>query len=86
MVTTANVISYLISAVAVLITIFALVRSTTKEDSTALTTVLVKLENINSIVSETQRDLKSIREDVRSIENRVTRLETLMGDGNGKQH
>lgn len=80
MITTANVISYGISIIAVLITIYTLVKNSTKEDSSALTTVIVKLENINTIVSETQRDMKSIQEDVRGIDKRVTRLETLMED------
>ena len=80
MITTAQVISYGISIIAVLITIYTLVKNSTKEDSSALTTVIVKLENINSIVSETQRDMKSIQEDVRGIDKRVTRLETLMED------
>ena len=80
MITTAQVISYGISINAVLITIYTLVKNSTKEDSSALTTVIVKLENINSIVSETQRDMKSIQEDVRGIDKRVTRLETLMED------
>lgn len=80
MITTAQVISYGISIIAVLITIYTLVKNSTKEDSSALTTVIVKLENINSIVTETQRDMKSIQEDVRGIDKRVTRLETLMED------
>lgn len=80
MITTAQIISYGISIIAVLITIYTLVKNSTKEDSSALTTVIVKLENINSIVTETQRDMKSIQEDVRGIDKRVTRLETLMED------
>lgn len=78
MITTANVISYGISIIAVLITIYTLVKNSTKEDSSALTTVIVKLESIKDIVSETQNDLKSIQEDVRGIDKRVTKLETLM--------
>lgn len=80
MITTANVISYGISIIAVLITIYTLVKNSTKEDSSAMTTVIVKLENIENGVKETQRDMKDLRDDVRGIDKRVTRLETLMED------
>ena len=80
MITTANVVSYGISIIAVLITIYTLVKNSTKEDSSAMTTVIVKLENIENGVKETQRDMKDLRDDVRGIDKRVTRLETLMED------
>lgn len=81
MVTTANVISYAISVLAVLITIFTLVKNGTKEDSTAMTTVIVKLENIEKGVSDIQKEMRDIREDVRNLESRVVALETLQKIG-----
>lgn len=78
MITTANVISYGISIIAVLITIYTLVKNSTKEDSSALTTVIVKLENIESICKDNQRETKEIRDDVYKLDKRLTRVETLM--------
>lgn len=75
----ANVISYGISILAVLITVYTLVRNGTKEDSTAMTTVIVKLENIEKGVSDIQKETRDIRADLRTLENRVTILETLFG-------
>ena len=61
MITTAQTISFGISIIAVLITIYTLVKNGTKEDSSALTTVIVKLENIESICKDNQRESKEIR-------------------------
>lgn len=83
MVTTANVISYGISIIMVLITIYTLVKSSTKEDSSALTTVIVKLENIENICKDNQRETKEIRDDVYKLDKRLTKVETLM-EGDGK--
>lgn len=83
MVTTANVITYLISGFAVLLTIYNLVKSSTKEDSSALTTVIVKLENIENICKDNQRETKEIRDDVYKLDKRLTKVETLM-EGDGK--
>lgn len=83
MVTTANVITYLISGFAILITIYGLVKSSTKEDSSALTTVIVKLENIENICKDNQRETKEIRDDVYKLDKRLTKVETLM-EGDGK--
>lgn len=77
----ANVISYGISILAVLITVYTLVKNGTKEDSTAMTTVIVKLENIEKGVSDIQKEMRDIRADLRTLENRVTILETLFGRG-----
>ena len=83
MVTTANVICYGISIIMVLITIYTLVKSSTKEDSSALTTVIVKLENIENICKDNQRETKEIRDDVYKLDKRLTKVETLM-EGDGK--
>lgn len=80
----ANVISYGISILAILITVYTLVKNGTKEDSTAMTTVIVKLENIEKGVGDIQKEMKDIRADLRTLENRVTILETLFGRGEKK--
>ena len=81
MVTTANVISYVISGCAILITLFSRVKDGTKQDSTAMTTVIVKLDNIDKGVSDIQKEMRDIRADQRVLENRVTIIETLIGMG-----
>ena len=81
MVTTANVISYAISILAVLITIFSLVKTSTKEDSSALTSLIVKMETIKDICKDTQTSIRNIQDDVKQIDKRVTRLEAKMEDG-----
>ena len=84
----ANIITYAISLLAILITIFTLVKNGTKEDSTVMTTVVVKLENIEKGIADIQKEVKDIRADVRALETRVTILETLSKKGgvqNGKQ-
>ncbi len=78
MITTAQTISFGISIIAVLITIYTLVKNGTKEDSTALTTVIVKLENIENICKDNQRESKEIRDDMNKLDKRVTKIETLM--------
>lgn len=80
MITTAQTISFGISIIAVLITIYTLVKNGTKEDSSALTTVIVKLENIESICKDNQRESKEIRDDMNKLDKRVTKIETLMED------
>ena len=78
MITTAQAITFTISIFAVLVTIYNLVKNGTKEDSSAITTVIVKLESIESVVKESQRDMKSIQQDVRGIDKRVTKIETVL--------
>ena len=75
-------IIYLIPLITLLITIFTMSKNETKEDTSTLTSMLIRLENINTIVSETQKDMKVLSEDVRAIDKRVTRLETLMEEKN----
>lgn len=78
MITTANVITFCISIFAILVTIYNLVKNGTKENTGELTTVIVGLENIKDGVSEIKRDMKDMREEIRGIDKRVTRLETVI--------
>lgn len=43
-----------------------------KQDTTEMTTVIVKLENIQSGVSEIKNDLKNVKEDIKEIDRRLT--------------
>lgn len=78
MITTANVITFCISIFAILVTIYNVVKNGTKENTGELTTVIVGLENIKDGVSEIKRDMKDMREEIRGIDKRVTRLETVI--------
>lgn len=83
-VTTANIISYAISLLAILITVYNLVKSSTKEDTGSITTLIVKMETIKDICKDTQASIRNIQEDIKQIDKRVTRLETKMEDENGR--
>ena len=78
MVTTANMISYAISILAVLITIFTLVKNGTKEDNTVMTTVVVKLENIEKGVSDIQRDQRDMRDEIKDHTARIVKIESFI--------
>jgi len=78
MISTANMISYAISILAVLITVFTLVKNGTKEDNTVMTTVVVKLENIEKGVSDIQRDQRDMRDEIKDHNARIIKLESLI--------
>ena len=70
-----SIISLIISGTALLITIILNIKSSTKDDSAQITTVIVKLENIQQIVMETKQDIKSVKSDVKDIDHRLTIVE-----------
>lgn len=78
MVTTANVITYLISGFAVLLTIYNLVRNTTKEDSAAMTEVRGDVKSIKETVMDIKSEVISSRQEVRSLDRRLTAVETVL--------
>lgn len=78
MITTAQMISYAISILAVLITIFTIVKNGTKEDNTVMTTVVVKLENIEKGVSDIQRDQRDMRDEIKDHSERIIKIESFI--------
>lgn len=78
MVTTANVITYLISGFAVLLTIYNLVKSSTKEDSTAMTEVRGDVKSIKETVMDIKSEVISSRQEVRNLDRRLTAVETIL--------
>lgn len=48
----------------------------TKKETTDMTTVIVKLENISTGVSEIKADLRSLKSDVQANRERIVMLET----------
>lgn len=78
MVTTANVITYLISGFAILITIYGLVKSSTKEDSVAMTEVRSDVKSIKGTVDEIKSEVILSRQEVRELDRRLTVVETVL--------
>lgn len=50
-------------------------RADDKQDATQLTTVIVKLENISSGISEIKADMRNVKDEVRELRDRVIKVE-----------
>lgn len=50
-------------------------RAEDKQDATQLTTVIVKLENISSGISEIKADMRNVKDEVRELRDRVIKVE-----------
>lgn len=73
-----NEITQLVSILSLLIAAIALARNfklDTKSDQTELTTVIVKLENINDNIKEVKIDMKDIISDIDKVKERLTAVE-----------
>ena len=70
-----QVLSLCLSALAILLSVLLNLKKSTQEDSTQITTVIVKLENIQAIVTETKADIRSIKDDIKELDHRVTVVE-----------
>lgn len=68
-------IPYIISSLALLFTCYQFVRSTQKEDTGQITTVLVKLENIAELVAEIRQDVRDDRAERQELRDRVVAVE-----------
>ena len=68
---------FLIRLLPVAISAYALIKANTKQDATSMTTVIVKLENIDKGVTEINNENKDLRADLRALETRITVLETI---------
>ena len=71
-------ITQLVSVLSFLVAAFALARNLkldTKSDQTELTTVIVKLENINDNIKEVKNDMKDVKNDMDKIKERLTAVE-----------
>lgn len=70
-----TIISLITPIVAVLISAYALIKNSTKEDNTVMTTVVVKLENIEKGVADIQRDQRDMRDEIKDHNARIIKLE-----------
>lgn len=65
----------LISGVALLFSAYQFVRATEKEDTTQITTVLIKLEGIADGIAEIKADMKNVKSDIRQLYERLAKVE-----------
>lgn len=70
-----NYIPYIVSITALLFSVYQFIKATEKEDTTQLTTLLIKLENISDGVNEIKKDMRSLREDVQNLRERIAKVE-----------
>jgi len=70
-----NYIPYIVSILALLFSVYQFIKATEKEDTTQLTTLLIKLENISDGVNEIKKDMRSMREDVQVLRERIAKAE-----------
>lgn len=82
-----SIIPWTISIVSVLITIYSLIHANAKDDKNEAranaidaTTVIVKLENIQQSVNRTTDMVSAIQNEIKSLDHRVTVIETKMED------
>lgn len=68
-------IPLLISGVALLFSAYQFVRATEKEDTTQITTVLIKLEGIADGIAEIKADMKNVKNDIRQLYERLAKVE-----------
>lgn len=65
----------LISGVALLFSAYQFVKATEKEDTTQITTVLIKLEGIADGIAEIKADMKNVKSDIRQLYERLAKVE-----------
>lgn len=70
-----SVLSLIVSAIVGFSTIKSRNSSDTKQEATQLTTLIVKLENIGDGVNEIKAEMKSMKDDVRELRDRVIACE-----------
>lgn len=71
-------LTILISVISICCTIYGVARNAkrdVKADAAESTTVLIKLEGIQSGVNEIKQDIKSVKTDVRDLQDKVARVE-----------
>lgn len=70
-----SILSLIVSAVVGFSAIKSRNSSETKQETTQLTTLIVKLENINDGVMEIKADMRNMKDDVRELRDRLIKVE-----------
>lgn len=68
-------IPYIVSVIALLFSIYQFIKASEKEDTSQITTVLIKLENISEGITEIKSDMRSVKEDVQKLRERIVAVE-----------
>lgn len=75
---------YLISGLALLFSVYQFIKLSEKEDTTQITTVLIKLEGISEGITEIKNDIRSVKSDVQELRERIVKLEALTDSAHTK--
>ena len=77
-----TIISIIISALSLITAVYVALSNSkrndkheTKTDASEMTTVIVKLENINNGVTEIKSELKTVKSDIKEDHERIVRVE-----------
>lgn len=68
-------IPLLISGLALLFSAYQFVKATEKEDTSQITTVLIKLEGIAEGITEIKSDIRTVKDDIKELRERVAKVE-----------
>lgn len=71
-----NNYALLISALSLLLAFYTFLRKNNKEAVTELTTVIVKLENINSGITDIKNEISTMKNEQKEDHDRLVRIET----------
>jgi chromosome segregation ATPase len=70
-----NTATAVIAMISLVFSIYVYLTKETKGDATEITTIIVKLENINTGINEIKTELAKIKEDQQDDHDRVIKLE-----------
>lgn len=70
-----NYLSYIIPALSLLLSFYIFSKSNIKQDTTALTTVIIKLENINENITSIKSDLSILRQEQKEDHDKLIKIE-----------
>lgn len=70
-----NNIPWIISALSLLFAVYSFSRNNTKQDTTELTTVIVKLENIGIGINDIKTEISALKNDQKEDHDRLIKVE-----------
>lgn len=70
-----NYLSYIIPALTLLLSFYIFLKSNIRQDTTALTTVIIKLENINENITSIKSDLSILRQEQKEDHDKLIKIE-----------
>jgi hypothetical protein len=70
-----NYLSYIIPVLTLLLSFYIFLKSNIRQDTTALTTVIIKLENINENITSIKSDLSILRQEQKEDHDKLIKIE-----------